>query len=434
MKRTLLALLLLAAIALHAHRPVRQPKRTPEHPTLTDSLMAIGQYYHAQIDSLRKAAPSWSSTPSDLLENPYYFPLFAGPSFYNFPLQSQIGTLPQPHREATLSPIVSTEVARTLLSAYATSPQLFEHDLSQPLPATQAPTTAPPAQAPKPSLPRPKQEEFIDPNSFRLLVRKPNFWNFRGSFSLQFMQYHVSENWHKGGEDHNSIRSEINLEANYDNKQKLTFNNRLEMKLGFKSSDKDTERRYKTSTDLIRMTNTLGLKAVKHWYYTLTLQSWTQFYPGYNANDTKVYSDFMSPFETMFSIGMDYKLSRPNFEISANLSPFAAKYKYVDRLHLATRFGLEPQKHSRTDLGSTMTIHTKWNIIKDVQWASRLYFFSNYEQTQAEWENTITLKVNKYLSSKLFLHPRFDDGIKRKENQTYFQFHEYLSVGLDLGF
>lgn len=81
-----------------------------------------------------------------------------------------------------------------------------------------------------------------------------------------------------------------------------------------------------------------------------------------------------------------------------------------------------------------MTIHTKWNIIKDVQWASRLYFFSNYEQTQAEWENTITLKVNKYLSSKLFLHPRFDDGIKRKENQTYFQFHEYLSVGLDLGF
>lgn len=440
MKRILLSLLLLSTLALtlQAHPPVRPTKRAAEQATLTDSLAAIGLRYLTEMDSLRKSYLSWNYTQSDLLENPYYFPLFAGATFYNFPLQSQIGALPSPSVDTPLRPIVTEEVARMLLTTYATSPQLFQHDLSN-LPKDADPEPKPkkeakPAPAPKPAVAPTKQEEFVDPNSFQLFVRRPNFWNFRGSFSTQFMQYYVSENWYKGGEDHNSIRSELTLEANYDNKQKLTFTNKLEMKLGFKSSEKDSERRYKTNTDLLRMTNKLGLKAVKNWYYTLSLQSWTQFYPGYNANDTKVYSDFMSPFESLFSIGMDYKYSKRNFEVTAALSPLAAKFKYVDRLALSTRFGLEAEKHSRIDLGSTMTIDTKWNVTKDIQWKSRLYFFTNYEQTQAEWENTISLKVNKYLSSKLFLHPRFDDGVKRKDDRSYFQFHEYLSVGLDLSF
>lgn len=82
---------------------------------------------------------------------------------------------------------------------------------------------------------------------------------------------------------------------------------------------------------MIRMTNKLGLRATKHWYYTFMLQSWTQFYRGYRSNDTKVYSDFMSPFENLFSIGMDYKFNCKNFDMSAAISPIAANFKYVDR-------------------------------------------------------------------------------------------------------
>lgn len=232
MKRILLSMLLLASVSLslQANPPVRTTKRSGEQPTLTDSLAAVGLRYLTQMDSLRRNYLSWNYNQDDLLENPYYFPLFAGPSFYNFPLQSQIGELPS-SVDTPLRPMVSDEVARTLLATYASSPQLFQYDLSNP-PKEQGSTPAPKAgkdekatAAPKPVIAPTKQEEFVDPNSFHLFVRRPNFWDFRGSFSTQFMQYHVSENWYKGGEDHNSIRSELTLEANYDNKQKLTFSN-----------------------------------------------------------------------------------------------------------------------------------------------------------------------------------------------------------------
>ena len=81
-----------------------------------------------------------------------------------------------------------------------------------------------------------------------------------------------------------------------------------------------------------------------------------------------------------------------------------------------------------------MTVNTRWELMKGLLWTSRFYVFTSYSRVQAEWENTIALKVNKYLSTKIFLYPRFDDGVKRKPGQIFLQFNEYLSVGLDLGF
>ena len=208
------------------------------------------------------------------------------------------------------------------------------------------------------------------------------------------------------------------------------------MNLGFQTSQSDSLHKYKTNADLLRLTNKLGLQAFKHWYYTAMLQTWSQFYPGYHANDKRVFSDFASPIETVFSIGMDYKYKNSKMEISATLSPIAADYKYVSRLDLSERYGVEKNKHSRLDLGSTVTINLKWTPAEWLQWTTRFYAFTSYSKVVAEWENTLSLRANKYLSTKIFLFPRFDDGVKRKANanQSFFQFNEYLSVGVDLAF
>ena len=79
-------------------------------------------------------------------------------------------------------------------------------------------------------------------------------------------------------------------------------------------------------------------------------------------------------------------------------------------------------------------MNAAWNVTKDISWTSRLYFFTNYKKTQVEWENTINLSINRYLSTKLFLFPRFDDGTKKADDASYFQFKENLSVGLNLNF
>ena len=47
------------------------------------------------------------------------------------------------------------------------------------------------------------------------------------------------------------------------------------------------------------------------------------------------------------------------------------------------------------------------------------------------WENTFDFKVSRYLSTTLFIHPRFDDGVKlTDDNRSYFQFKEMLTFGL----
>jgi hypothetical protein len=87
----------------------------------------------------------------------------------------------------------------------------------------------------------------------------------------------------------------LTAEANYDNKNKWKWDNKLELKLGFLRSRTDSLHKFKSNEDLIRLTSKLGLEAAKNWYYTLQLQAYTQFTQGYKSNDPKIYSDFFSP-------------------------------------------------------------------------------------------------------------------------------------------
>lgn len=73
-------------------------------------------------------------------------------------------------------------------------------------------------------------------------------------------------------------------------------------------------------------------------------------------------------------------------------------------------------------------------MFKNVEWRGRIYYFTDYSRTQVEWENTFNLKINKYLTTRLFLYPRFDDSGKRSKNGSYFQFLEELSVGFNITF
>lgn len=141
--------------------------------------------------------------------------------------------------------------------------------------------------APLPDEPEPVPVEFA--------VHRPNFWTFGGDNSLQIMQNYVSENWHKGGESNYSMVGSVVLTANYNNKRKLKFENKLEMKLGYQTSPSDTLHKYKTNNDLLRYTGKLGLQAAKRWYYTVQLLAYTQFAKGLKSNKEKVFSDFMSP-------------------------------------------------------------------------------------------------------------------------------------------
>lgn len=269
-----------------------------------------------------------------------------------------------------------------------------------------------------------------------IMIQKPKFWTKKGDGYLQFMQNFVSDNWYKGGESNYSMVGALTLEANYDNRNKWKWDNKLEMKLGFMHTRSDSVHKFKSNEDLIRYTSKVGLEAAKNWYYTLQLLAYTQFTRGLKANDLNTYSDFMSPFNLNLGLGMDYKVATKDKRLTGtvNLSPLAVNYRYVDRLNLATSYGLDEGKHSLVDFGSQVTADVTWKINDVVSWKSRLYAFTSYKRAEIEWENTFTLRVSKYISANLFLFPRFDDSGVKDDDLGYLQFKEYSSIGFTYGF
>ena len=341
----------------------------------------------------------------------------------------------------------TSDVNATLLNFYLKRPDLVATSESQLREQYDTPEITEPEQVvvttPTPEITAPEEPEAPQVD---VEVKKPNFWTYKGDGFLQFLQNYVSGNWYKGGESNYSMLSALTLEANYDNKSKWKWDNKLELKLGFQTSPSDTVNKFKTNEDLIRLTSKVGLQASKHWYYTLQFIGYTQFTRGLKANDRRTYSDFMSPFNLNLSLGMEYKMEWFNKRLTGtiNISPLALNYRYVDRtifinndgseIWFPTRHGIDPDKHHLLDFGSQFVIDYTWKLAENISWKSRMYGFTSYKRVEYEWENTFSFQFNKYISSKLFLHPRFDDNRARDDKHGYWMFKEFFSIGFNYGF
>ena len=266
-----------------------------------------------------------------------------------------------------------------------------------------------------------------------IVIVKPNFWRYKGKGMVQLTQHAVSNNWYKGGESTNALYSELVLSANYDDKHRVEFENLMEIKLGFISTPSDTVHGYKTNSDKFRLYSKLGIKAFEKWFYTFTAELNTQFFPSYKTNTNDLVSNFLSPIELKFTLGMDYKMSMKDLSLSVLSSPFTYKYVYLKDDGLVNPSAFEVKAGNRhADLfGSELTAKVNWKIRPNITWESKLDYFTTYKKVTINWENTFTFKVNRYLSTNIFLHPRFDDGVVLADNnKSYFQIKEMLTFGL----
>ena len=370
------------------------------------------------------------------LSSGQYFRLFAPLTFYHSVASNQLSIVSSDPDE------VSQAIDQALMHVYLTRPELVQvtqseqeksgalrQDIIEESVVKQEIEMVEQA-APMPEMPEAEPVQVV--------IEKPNFWKYKADTYLQFMQNYVSDNWYKGGENNYAAVGSFTVEANYDNKSIWKWDNKLEMKLGFQTSPSDTVHRFKANEDLLRYTGKVGLQAANRWYYTLQLLAYTQFTRGFKANNTKTFSDFMSPFNLSVGLGMDYKVEafKKRLTGTVNIAPLAINYRYVDRADLAGSFGvkLDRHTHSLTDFGSQLTASLTWKLNDNVEWKSRIYGFTSYHRQEIEWENTFALRVSKYISANLFLFPRFDDANNRDENLGYWQFKEYSSLGFSYSF
>ena len=416
----------------------------------TISMEAVSQRYSLMLDSL---AGRVRTMPTDTVVRytTLYFRLFTPPTLYDAPLRQAFGlswegslpgrtvSLPSLGVYAGEGRVVLEEEDRMLMRTYVDTPWLIEATEDE---LERAGGIEEEVLPELPTVTQLAVNEMAvdltdDVDDVRLVVRRPNFWKVKGDYSFQLTQNHFSENWYQGGENNYTMLALVTMEANFNNKQKIQWDNKLEMRLGFQTSKTDEKHKFKTNDDLLRFTTKIGYKATAHWFYTLQVQAYTQFYPSFNANSDVVSSDFMSPFNLVVSLGMDYKLELKRFKGSANLAPVAYNFRSVARRSLFGNFGLEEGKSMYHNFGPNITVNYSWEIWKNIKWDARIYWFSNLESTDIEWENTFTFTINRFLNSKLFLYPRIDDSsedYRKESNGSYFMFKEWFSLGLNYSF
>ena len=272
-------------------------------------------------------------------------------------------------------------------------------------------------------------------------------WKTGGLVSLTFSQSAFS-NWAAGGENAYALNGRFNGFLNY-KYEKVVWENALDLAYGF-TDQKSTG--YRKNDDFFDFTSKYGYQAGGKWYYSAVFNLKSQFSRGFDFTTDPVdtISDFLSPLNINLAPGMDYK---PSDHFSAFLSPANLKLIYVNDVRFSERYSLDAEENLKTEFGFIAKIKYQKEIIKNLDFLTKLDIFYDYLQTQIiledgserikapyiSWEVLFNLKVFKALSVNLNTHLIYDENYRGLDSSgglknAKLQFKEVFDIGLSSKF
>lgn len=266
-------------------------------------------------------------------------------------------------------------------------------------------------------------------------------WLHDFSAALQFSQAYISPNWYQGGNNNLNMIGNVRWNVKLNNKfhPNVIAEATTQYKLAIASAPQDECHNYTISEDLFQFNGTLGLKARDRWYYSLNGVFKTQFLNSYPTNSYQLQAAFLSPAELNVGLGMTYNYANPKktLQFDVSIAPISYNMK-MSRSHRipVTNFGIHEGHRSISEIGSSVEAKLKWDIVWNISYQSRLFLFTNYDYLQGDWENTFNFSINRYLSTQLYLHLRYDSSRPEIENSKWrkWQLKEILSFGLQYQF
>lgn len=276
-------------------------------------------------------------------------------------------------------------------------------------------------------------DEQQDREDIRRAIRQQiSPWYKEARTLVQFTQNYISPNWYKGGNSSLALLALLKGNINY-KKDKFVWENTGEWRMGLSTTGKsDTVHFVNVTDDLFKIYSKAGYQVYKdQLLVTASMEFQSTFLPSWKTNSKELKSGFMTPVRFNIGVGVDYK---PVSWVSINFSP--ATYKLVhatidDSTRVdVTSFGIDKGKKTLSEFGSALRVEAKYKPLREIELYTLLYFYTNYRQVEFDWQIDVDFIINRFLSTHLTLHPRFDSTVKSTEPQ-HLQFKELLSIGFN---
>ena len=255
-------------------------------------------------------------------------------------------------------------------------------------------------------------------------------WRKELNVSLQITQNYATENWYQGAANSFAMLASAKGKLSY-KKDNYSWENVGEWRAGVNTVSGDSLRIVNTTDDLFRLNSKFGYQLHKQWYLSTNVEFRTNLMNNWRKNTYELASAFMTPIRFTWGVGLDYK---PIKGLDVNISPGTFKMVYAMNADPAqvnvTDYGIEQGKNIMSEFGSSVRVDWKWRPLREIIVETNFYFFTNYKRIETELEVDVDFVINRYLSAKLMLHPRYDSTVEISENRkTKIQFKEFISIG-----
>ena len=277
-------------------------------------------------------------------------------------------------------------------------------------------------------------------------------WKLSGMLSLTASQTSLV-NWAPGGDQQIGLNALANLNANYA-KGKHSWQNAITAQYGtLRLIDEYDE--FRKNDDKLQFSSKYGYQAANKLYYSAIFDYKSQFDKGWTYEKVKVVNDegveeeieeatlnseCWSPLYLTYTVGLDYQVC-DNFMFY--LSPFCGKTTVVlnDFLSEQAAFGVDTCKHARSEFGWYFKLDAKYDIAKNISFATNLVLFNSYkdgfmDEIDVDWNVIIAMQINKWLAFNVTSELVYDEDVKIvKDDREYFSLTQFKNVmGLGLTF